>query len=171
MGITVLEALLRQTTNPVRLENEVLYTLLAYTNEEQSGGSHETEDIANRLLEQQFSVPDSSTEEEFLTETVLQAYLRPLFSQSKPSSITASGRKAEYTENAASKGESMPDESAVTKPWKYTDMRSIPAVAWAVREANVSARNSYSKSPTNSAKKKGVSSIHNRPDQTKTKNK
>ncbi|KAH6631935.1 hypothetical protein F5144DRAFT_489530 [Chaetomium tenue] len=136
LGIAALEALLKQTTTTVRLENEVLHTLLAYTNEEQSGGSHETEAIANRLLEQQFSIPGSSTKDEFLTETVLQAYLRPLFSQSKPSSITASGRKAEYRDNATSKGESMPDESAVTKPWKYTDMRSIPAVAWAVREAN-----------------------------------
>ncbi|KAH6856481.1 hypothetical protein B0I37DRAFT_301774 [Chaetomium sp. MPI-CAGE-AT-0009] len=136
LGIAALEALMKQLTTPVRLEDEVLYTLLAYTDKPQSGGSHETEIITSRLLEQQFNVPGSSTKEQFLTETVLQAYLRPLFSKSKPASITTSGRKAEYTDSAASKGESMPDESAVTKPWKYTDMRAIPAVAWAVREAD-----------------------------------
>jgi hypothetical protein len=91
-----------------------------------------------RLLEQQFSIPGSPTKEEFLTEKVLQQYLRPLFSKSKPASITASGRKAEYTDSAATRGESMPEESALTKPWKYTDLRAIPAIEWAVREADVS---------------------------------
>lgn len=144
MGIAALEALIKQTTDPIRLDDEVLYTLLAYTDETPAEGNHETEAVANRLLEQQFSIPDSLTKDKFLTETVLQTYLRPLFSQSKPSSITASGRKAEYADGGGSKAESMPDESAVTKPWKYTDMRAIPAVAWAVREADVSAYHSYS---------------------------
>jgi hypothetical protein len=138
--MAALEALIKQYL--VRLDDEVLYTILAYTEETQTDGSHNTEAIADRLLEQQFNIQGSSTKEEFLTETVLQAYLRPLFSKSKPSSITASGRKAEYTDGLGSKAESMPDESAVTKPWKYTDMRAIPAVAWAVREADVSAYHS-----------------------------
>jgi hypothetical protein len=51
---------------------------------------------------------------------------------------TASGRKAEYSEGALSRGESMPDESVRTKPWKYNDLRAIPAVAWAVHEVQVS---------------------------------
>jgi hypothetical protein len=164
--MAALEALIKQ--NPVRLDDEVLYTILPYTDETQTEGSHETEAIANRLLEQQFSIPGSSTKEEFLTETVLQAYLRPLFSKSKPSSITASGRKAEYTDGG-SKAESMPDESAVTKPWKYTDMRAIPAVAWAVRKADVSAYHSIlPKYLANSAKQRGYL-VYTIIDQTRTK--
>ncbi|KAK4151349.1 mitochondrial CCA tRNA nucleotidyltransferase [Chaetomidium leptoderma] len=136
-GIQALEALMAQTDGPVRLDDEVLYALLVYADETQTWGSPETTASASRLLEQQLDMPGGApTREQFLTETVLQHYLRPLFSKSKPSSITASGRRAEYADNAAGRGESIPEESALTKPWKYTDLRAIPAVAWAVREAD-----------------------------------
>lgn len=138
LGIEVFEALMKQIDDPVRLEDEVLYALLVYTDDTQLWCSPQAKARATALLEEQFSVPGSPTKEQFLTEAVLQKYLRPLFSKSKPSSITASGRKAEYTDSAASRGENMPEESALTKPWKYTDQRAIPAVAWAVREADVS---------------------------------
>lgn len=138
ISIPVLEALLKQTDAPVRLESEVLYALLVYTDDSRIWCSPNGKEVANRLLEEQLNFPGGPTKEEFLIETVLQKYLRPLFSRSKPSSITASGRKAEYTEGAASRAESIPEESALTKPWKYTDLRAVPAVAWAVREADVS---------------------------------
>jgi hypothetical protein len=133
-----MEELMKQLQDPVRLDDEVLYALIVYTDELPTWCSPANKARAQRLLEQQFSVPGSPTKEEFLTEKVLQHYLRPLFSKSKPSSITASGRKAEYTDSAATQGESMPDESALTKPWKYTDLRAVPAFAWALREADVS---------------------------------
>ncbi|KAK4103520.1 hypothetical protein N658DRAFT_494005 [Parathielavia hyrcaniae] len=135
-GVQALEALLKRTDDTVRLDDDVLYTLLVYTDDDQSWASRETKASARELLEQQFSVPGSPTKEQFLTETLLQHYLRPLFSKSEPSSITASGRKAEYTDSAATRAATMPDESALTKPWKYTDLRAIPALAWAVREAD-----------------------------------
>jgi hypothetical protein len=125
----------------VQLDNEVLYALLVYTDETQTWCGADTKAVATRLLEQQLSIPGGPGKDQFLTETVLQTYLRPLFSKSKPSSITASGRKAEYADSSAaagSRGGSFPDESARTKPWKYTDLRAIPAIAWAVREADVS---------------------------------
>ncbi|KAK4126047.1 hypothetical protein N657DRAFT_679059 [Parathielavia appendiculata] len=136
LGVRALEALMNQTEDPVRLDDEVLYTLLVYTDKTQPWENCEIKASTQRLLEQQFSVPGSPTKEQFLTETLLKHYLRPLFFKSKPSSITTSGRKAEYTDGAAARAESMPDESALTKPWKYTDLRAIPAVAWAVREAD-----------------------------------
>jgi hypothetical protein len=130
---------MKQTDDPVRLDEEVLYALLVYTdNTLTTWCSPPTTAKATALLEQQFSVPGSPTKEQFLTDAVLQKYLRPLFSKSKPSSITASGRKAEYTDSAAARGENMPEESPLTKPWKYTDQRAIPALAWAVRTADVS---------------------------------
>jgi hypothetical protein len=138
VGIQILEELMKRLEDAVRLDDEVLYALLVYTDEMHTWCGRETKASVQRLLEQQFSIPGSPTKEEFLTEKVLQQYLRPLFSKSKPASITASGRKAEYTDSAATRGESMPEESALTKPWKYTDLRAIPAIEWAVREADVS---------------------------------
>ncbi|KAL2175557.1 uncharacterized protein P884DRAFT_205606 [Thermothelomyces heterothallicus CBS 202.75] len=137
-GVETLEALVKRTASPVRLDDEVLLTLLAYTDETRpQRPSTETRATADRLLQQQLlGVPGAPTKEQFITETVLQTFLRPLFSKSKPSTITASGRKAEYVDGAASRAESMPDDTAQTKPWKFTDLRTIPAVGWAVREAD-----------------------------------
>ncbi|KAL2140987.1 hypothetical protein VTI28DRAFT_2992 [Corynascus sepedonium] len=136
-GIVVLEGLIKQAVSPVWLGDEVLFTLLACADETQTWPRPETKTTAERLLEQQLkNVPDAPTKEKFLTETVLQTYLRPLFSKSKPASVTASGRRAEYADGAANRGESMPDESALIKPWKYTDLRAVSAVGWAVREAD-----------------------------------
>jgi hypothetical protein len=137
MGIELLGGLMERLVRPVRLDDEVLYALLVRTDQRTTWGSRESTAMALALLEEQFSIPGSPTKEQFITDSVLQRYLRPLFSKSKPSSITASGRKAEY-QDTATRGESMPDDSALTKPWKYTDLRAIPALEWAVREADVS---------------------------------
>jgi hypothetical protein len=114
-GLQAIEILISQHQT-IRLDDDVLLTLLSFTDD--SGAT--------------------PTKDQFLADTVLQRYLRPLFSRSKPASVTASGRKAEYSEGALSRGESMPDESVRTKPWKYNDLRAIPAVAWAVHEVQVS---------------------------------
>ncbi|KAL1841849.1 hypothetical protein VTJ49DRAFT_6526 [Mycothermus thermophilus] len=131
-GLQAIETLTSHHPN-VRLDDDVLLTLLAYTDSTEPWHTDNRSAIATKLLEQQFSIGGSS-KEKFLAETVLQRYLRPLFSRSKPPSVTASGRKAEYAEGNVSRGEGMPDESARIKPWKYGDLRAIPAVAWAVRE-------------------------------------
>jgi hypothetical protein len=136
LGIQSLEALMK-LASPVRLDDEVLLTLVAFADQTRDWTTPEAKAAATRLLEQQFrdAMP---TKEHFITEVVLQSYLRPLFSRAKPASITASGRKAEYADSSAARGENIPDDSALTKPWKYTDLRAIPAVAWAVHEADVS---------------------------------
>jgi hypothetical protein len=135
LGLQVLENLVKGA-NPERLDDETLLILVSFTDETQDWPNPETAKIATALLEQQFS-SDSLSREEFITETILQRYLRPLFSRSKPASITASGRKAEYTDSSAARGQSIPDDTAQTKPWKYTDLRAIPAVSWAVSQADV----------------------------------
>ncbi len=135
MGIEAVEALVKQV-EPVRLEDEVLLALLVYTDDTTTWGSPQTKASAAKLLEQQLNIPGSPSKEQFITESILQNYLRPLFSKSKPSSITASGRKAEY--QVTTRGEGVPDDSVLTKPWKFTDLRAIPAMGWAVREADVS---------------------------------
>ncbi|KAK4238163.1 mitochondrial CCA tRNA nucleotidyltransferase [Achaetomium macrosporum] len=134
LGISALEALVKQA-HAVQLDDEVLVTLLFFTDDTRRWVNPDARKGANRILEQHFNAA-SPTKEQVITEVVLQRYLRPVFSRSKPASITASGRKAEYTDGTANRGESIPDDTALTKPWKYTDFRAIPAVAWAVREAD-----------------------------------
>ncbi|KAL2267728.1 hypothetical protein VTJ83DRAFT_5005 [Remersonia thermophila] len=135
-GLQALKTLASQHPT-VRLDDDVLLTLIAYADaaEPWSADDDHRRAVAARLVEQQLGIPGAS-KEAFLAETVLQRHLRPLFSRSKPPSITASGRKAEYPEGGAGRGESMPDESLRTKPWKYGDLRAVPAVAWAVREVD-----------------------------------
>lgn len=142
-GIQALDALLQlrqqeqqQGSPPPRLlDDEVLLTLLALSDDNDDDDG-ETARTATALLEQQLGAGagDGARREQFIAETVLQRYLRPLFSRSRPSSITAAGRRAEY---ADARGRSIPDDTALTKPWKYTDLRAIPAVAWAVGQADV----------------------------------
>ncbi|KAL2263302.1 hypothetical protein VTK26DRAFT_7422 [Humicola hyalothermophila] len=134
IGLRTVEELTKMNGS-VRLDDEVLLTLLAFTDDPQDWAAPEAAAIATALLAQQFSTSGPSREQ-FITETILPSYLRPLFSRSKPSSITASGRKAEYADSSASRGESIPDDSAQTKPWKYTDLRAVPVVAWAVGQAD-----------------------------------
>lgn len=116
-------------------DDDVLLTLLAFTDEMQEWADTTAARTANALLSQYFNA-NNTKKERFITEAVLQQYLRRLFSQSKPSTVTASGRKAEYVDTDT-RGHGIPDDSAQTKPWKYTDLRAVPAVAWAVNEADV----------------------------------
>lgn len=144
------------TSQPLTSDlDEVLLTLIAYTNgREVPGGEVEEEsiswttpEIANQaettllLTEKLLFSPGSSSSrprDEFIIRGILENYLRPLFSKTKrPTAITATGRKAAYSADNNDEG-GLPDDSWVTKPWKFTDHRAIPVFAWAVDEADVS---------------------------------
>ncbi|GAB1319043.1 hypothetical protein MFIFM68171_09253 [Madurella fahalii] len=133
LGLQIFDAVMNQAGQPA-LDDDILLTLLAFTDETQEWSTADTAKTASALISQYFDT-GSATKEHFITERALQHYLRPLFSKSKPSSVTASGRKAEYADTNA-RGHGIPDDSAQTKPWKYTDLRAIPVVAWAVNEAD-----------------------------------
>lgn len=94
----------------------------------------EASERASLVLEKQLS--RYFTTETLVVKVILQDYLRPLFSKSRPSAVTASGRKAEFQdEEDARRG--LRDE-IVAKPWKYADHRAIAVFRWAVHEANAS---------------------------------
>ncbi|CAN8102566.1 unnamed protein product [Discula destructiva] len=93
--------------------------------------SAESSELAERVLATQrfASAPDT------LAMTILQDYLCPLFSKSRPAAVTASGRKAEFqSEQDVSRG--LRDETGEVKPWKYLDHRAIEAFRWAVHKAS-----------------------------------
>lgn len=92
--------------------------------------------LASELLAtQRLATQRLASTDAFVT-TVLEDYLRPLFSRSRPSAVTASGRKAEFPqEQDISRG--LEDETGAVKPWKFVDHRAISVFIWAVCEASV----------------------------------
>lgn len=134
--LQALELLVAKTHPPEITNDQLLLTLAALTiNTPEWKLSGRDSRRASTLLAQLLGNDDAK--DTFIIEGILQGYLRPLFSKSKPASVTESGRKVEFTDPAAGRGEGIPDDSAVTKPWKYLDFRAVPLVAWAVDEANV----------------------------------
>lgn len=131
IGLQCLEAI-DNVFNPPTLDDDTLLTLIAYCHPDQNWSDDPTKiaKIAAAILKT-YPFPNKT---DFITSTILQSYLRPLFSKSKPSTITSSGRKAEYQTDNSRDG--IPDDTAATKPWKFTDLRSIPVFSWAVTEAN-----------------------------------
>ncbi|KAK4199679.1 mitochondrial CCA tRNA nucleotidyltransferase [Triangularia verruculosa] len=131
LGLECLKAI-DNVFNPHILDDDTVLTLIAYSDPDQNWSDNpaKTAKLVNDILKT-YPFPNKA---DFITSTVLQSYLRPLFSKSKPSTITSSGRKAEYqTDNSR---EGIPDDTAATKPWKFTDLRSIPVFSWAVTEAD-----------------------------------
>ncbi|KAK4146701.1 uncharacterized protein C8A04DRAFT_34607 [Dichotomopilus funicola] len=144
------------TSSPIQLDDQTLYLLMVYagSSDQRIVVPSQVKAAASRLLAKQFTTstgndnnnrakeePRSKTA--FITETVLQSYLRPLFSRSRPATVTASGRKAAYPDQDDSGaggprrgGASLLEETAQTKPWKYTDFRAVPVLGWAVKEAD-----------------------------------
>ncbi len=121
-------------------DNDILLTLASFTDPSLAWIPQPpltTTQRATALLNTLF-LNSNKKKQQFIVEGILRQYLRPLFSKTKPpASITASGRKAEFTDPVAGRGEGIPDESSKTKPWKYNDFRAVPVFAWAVDEADV----------------------------------
>lgn len=130
-GVTAL-AQIWQSSSKSRddvLNNDGLVTLIALSDPAESWSTSTTAALASALLSSQLSTLDAA---DFLVEAILKGYLQKLFSQSRPSTVTASGRRAEFPEDDLNRQPGLPDDSRGTKPWKYEDLRSIPALAWAV---------------------------------------
>ena len=135
-AIRCLDLLAQRSIPAVAAADQVLLTLLAFADESEPWvPSVEVSAQASSLLDRLLG--DARAKEQFMAESILQRYLRPLFSKSKPESITSSGRKAAFVDPFRGRGEGLPDDSAETKPWKFTDLRAIPAVAWVIKEADV----------------------------------
>ncbi|KAH8879445.1 poly A polymerase C-terminal region-like protein [Thozetella sp. PMI_491] len=130
-GMEAIMCLAKQ--EPLKLNDQVLVTLVAYANAGEAWATPETSRIAVELLREQFKTTD---QDKFMSEIVLKSYLRALFSKSRPATVTASGRKAEFVDRERETG--LPDESRETKPWKYGDFRAVPVFSWAVEEASES---------------------------------
>lgn len=140
--------LLTGTSNTRRDANtnldEVLITLIAFASFVKPSRDQEDAEwtppgipvqAETTLLDEKI-LPPGASRDQFIIDGILGRYLRPLFSKTKrPAAVTVSGRKAAYPHEDDESG--LPDDSWVTKPWKFTDHRAIPVFAWAVDKSDV----------------------------------
>jgi len=73
---------------------------------------------------------------EFIVDFLLQAFIRPIFSSSRPSTITSTGRKA-MPSSAPVKSLDVGAERR-NKPWKYDTVYAVTVLEWAVLNSTVS---------------------------------
>lgn len=73
---------------------------------------------------------------EFIVDFLLQSFIRPLFSKSKPSSITSTGRKAMPSSEPAKRFDVGAEKR--DKPWKYEVVYAVTVLEWVVENSSVS---------------------------------
>ncbi|KAH8678662.1 hypothetical protein BGZ60DRAFT_401540 [Tricladium varicosporioides] len=142
VGLQCLEILLTHM-NPSApfpfLSNEILLSLLASTSSRDPWATEASTARATFLLSHA-SVQKRALDTDFLINYILQSLIRPLFSKSKPTTITTAGRPAIQS--------SVPKPRTTTelliceaKPWKYEKPYSIPVLEWAVANIPVAILN------------------------------
>lgn len=126
---------------PVSLEPATLVRVAAYTSEQDSWTTSSAAQDANEILARQLQA--DSHKAAFIASTVLEGFLRPLFSLSTSDQITSSGRIAYYPDkDRGAKMTEFADEAA-TKPWKSAEMHAVSIFSWAIEQSNVCARPSH----------------------------
>lgn len=75
--------------------------------------------------------------EEFVVDFILQKFIRPLFSKSKPDTITTAGRKA-IPSSAPRKPFDVAELERASRPWKYDAVYSVTVFGWMVENVSVS---------------------------------
>lgn len=113
-----------------------LLTITVFTHESDFWTTPDTLALATALLETQVQAPKKEkAKKTLIKDTILQGFVRPLFSCSKPSGITTSGRKAVYEDS--DNRESLTDDTPEAKPWKYSVPYAITVFEWAVVNSDV----------------------------------
>lgn len=119
-------------TSEAETEPAVLLSLIAYTNPDDPWNSDVTQRCANQILgrhQEQLLAPA------FIIDHVLRGYIKPLFSSSKPPTVTPQGRKVISTASVSTYAQNDLDRSR--KPWKFQHVSAVTVLGWAIKEMNV----------------------------------
>ncbi|KAL2070390.1 hypothetical protein VTL71DRAFT_13416 [Oculimacula yallundae] len=116
-------------SSSIPIGKEVLISILAFTSARDiwstSTSLATTQQIlALPLIQSGLEAPD------FISIDILQQFIRPLFSASKPRTVTAAGRKA-MPSTAPLKRYDFDDEKA-SRPWLYKTVYALAVLEWAV---------------------------------------
>ncbi|RYP66596.1 hypothetical protein DL769_006003 [Monosporascus sp. CRB-8-3] len=132
LGLKILSKL--RTKHHAKLSTSTLISITAFTNAEDPWTTTESASLAQELLDEPFQPRSQEQRNKFITEDILSNFLRPLFSKSRPTTVTASGRKAEFVE--PSRYDNASAEAEARKPWKYGQRYAITAFEWAVSQSD-----------------------------------
>ncbi|KAH8808777.1 hypothetical protein F5884DRAFT_793275 [Xylogone sp. PMI_703] len=114
------------------LDQNVLLSILAFTDLRDPWMTGVSNEIALQILQQS---KDLVLIPEFIIEFVLKSFLRPLFLKSKPSTITATGRKA-MPSSAPPKRYEAASVDRSNKPWKYDKPYAVTILRWVVQNSS-----------------------------------
>ncbi|CAK7275122.1 hypothetical protein SEPCBS119000_006518 [Sporothrix epigloea] len=115
---------------------QIVHTITALADAGQPWTTDLAAEKAKQMLADYFG-PGNTNKQQWIVDSILKQYLRPLFARARPAAVTASGRKAAYVSQDTDRGAIGTEngESPQAKPWKYVDLRAISVFAWAVHEA------------------------------------
>lgn len=138
LGLSALKYLLgffpeSPNKSSTQLDPNILTAILAFTSSRDSWTTSAAQGLAQSLLSFYTSQIHSK---EFIIDHVIQSFIRPLFSKSKPEAITSTGRKAMPT-SAPPKKHDVAELDRGSRPWKYEAPYSVTVFAWAVNNASV----------------------------------
>lgn len=120
-----------------REDTLVVASLIAAADVDQPWTTKTAATAAGSLLDEVLGC-SASSQDDWIVAGLLISYIQPLFSQTRPAGVTASGRKDAYGSSTA--GRAMDTESATAKPWKYGDLRALSVFAWALEKSEVRVR-------------------------------
>ncbi|KAI2619215.1 hypothetical protein GGR54DRAFT_647913 [Hypoxylon sp. NC1633] len=119
---------------PLQLPTSVLLRVTAFTDPADPWTTAASSALAKTLLSPLETQQQRAQLTRLIVDEILTAFLRPLFSKSRPATVTASGRKAEFVET--SRYDTVDHETPETKPWKYAHRYATTVFAWAVQHAD-----------------------------------
>lgn len=120
-----------------------LLRVAAFTNPDDPWSSPAASGTAQSMLSRALKTPSGGLENgqqqqqtvaRFIVDTVLQSYLRPLFSKAS-SKLTPSGRPAAYQEDPTLRRDTRLNQEI--PPWKAEGPRAVTVFRWAVTNADV----------------------------------
>lgn len=138
VGISVLNEPIEngEDQDAAQADAQTVLTIMALSDASQPWTTDAAAEMAAQLLADYFR-PKDAVKQQWIVDSILKQYLRPLFARARPATVTASGRKAEFVsqENDRRTDGTENSESPQAKPWKFVDLRAVSVFAWAVNEA------------------------------------
>lgn len=119
----------------IELDHAASIALIAYTDSSEAWCSEAAQRKALRILKDH---GPQASESKFIINDLLQDFIRSLFRDSKPDTVTAEGRKKTVPDVVEKKFSPSGLYDPVKRPWKYRDIHAATVLRWAVEKSDVS---------------------------------
>ncbi|TVY37373.1 CCA tRNA nucleotidyltransferase, mitochondrial [Lachnellula occidentalis] len=131
LGLESLQILITQISSPrpSTIDPKTIITLITFSSTMDPWTTPAILSLSTSFLS--LYTPQTHTQDLILT--LLNTFIRPLFSHSKPRTITSSGRKAMPSSAPLPKHDVAAERTS--KPWKYETVYAVRVLAWIVENA------------------------------------